>query len=149
MPQPLALESFAHSGLAEHFYAGVLKDAGPYSLLAIGPRLCFQHNRVDPFEMQQVREHQSRGTGSYNADLCLEPRHALPVILPEVALPEVARSGFPWLRGMRNSQRERLNRWRNASAPRESLLRLLRCSRQREGAGAVLRYGSMRPSGQS
>src|SRR5580698_6374471 len=83
--KPLALEPFAHAGLAQNLHAGVLENSGADSLFAIGARLRFQYDGVDSSEVKQVREHQSRGTCSNDADLCLEPRHALPITSPGAA----------------------------------------------------------------
>src|SRR3954464_13352774 len=69
MDEPLPLHTFADTRPDGEAARPLLDDAGADTLLDMpaGPRL--KDGRLDPFEMQKMRKHQSGRTGSDDSDL--------------------------------------------------------------------------------
>jgi len=67
--QALALHSLADARLDEQIDRARFKNAGPDAFLAILAGSVLENNRIDSFEMKEVREHETGRTGSHNPNL--------------------------------------------------------------------------------
>ena len=65
--QPLADSRFNHQ-----VDGALLEQAGANPLLHISPTASLEHDRLDPRQVQQVRQHQARRARADNADLCAQ-----------------------------------------------------------------------------
>jgi hypothetical protein len=73
--QPLGVEARTYSCASQHLDAGMFEHTCANALLAVFPRLCFQHDRCDSIEMEQMRKHQTRWPCAYNPDLSFVTGH--------------------------------------------------------------------------
>src|SRR5215212_5243114 len=69
MDEPLPLHTFADTRPDEEVARPLLDDAGADTLLDMPARPRLKDDRLDPFEMQKMRKHQSGRTGSDDSDL--------------------------------------------------------------------------------
>src|SRR5271168_2010528 len=74
MNQALALQPVAHSHFDHQIYGALLKDAGSDPLFAILAAARFQNHRFDTAKVEQLREHEPRGTRADDSNLRPHPR---------------------------------------------------------------------------
>jgi len=72
MGQADPLQPLADSRLNHQVDGALLEQAGAYTLLDISPTASLEHDRPDPRQVQQVRQHQARGARADNANLCAQ-----------------------------------------------------------------------------
>ena len=78
MYQPFALQPVADAGFEHQVDGALLEDAGPHTFFHIFAAASFEHHRLDTFQMQQMREHQSsrpRADDSHLSAMFISERH--------------------------------------------------------------------------
>src|SRR5579862_721380 len=70
MGQAQALQPIADAGCMEQVDGALFEQAGANALFDVLTAASLEHNGLDAGEVQQVGEHEARGTGADNADLC-------------------------------------------------------------------------------
>ena len=70
MYQAFALEPVADAGFDHQVDRALLEHAGPHTFFHILAAASFKHHRLDAFEMQQMREHQSSRSSADDSHLC-------------------------------------------------------------------------------
>src|ERR1700722_9498621 len=68
-------QAFSDSGIAQHFYTGMLQNSRTNAFLAIAAILCFQYDRCDSMLVQQMRQHQAGRPSANDSDLGFGFRH--------------------------------------------------------------------------
>ena len=77
--ETLLVEPRAGPDLGQELDRAVLEHAGADASLHMVARACFQHDRLDPLEVEQVGEHETGRPGADDHDLRpLRPTHAPP-----------------------------------------------------------------------
>ena len=66
---PVALHPLADAGLGEQVGDALLQDSRADPRLDVVAAPVLEHDRVDPLQVEQVREHEARGAGTDDADL--------------------------------------------------------------------------------
>ncbi len=67
--EPLSLKPLPHSDLVQQVDCPLLEDAGPDPLLDMLTAPTLEDDRVDPLEMEKLRQHEPGGTGTDDPDL--------------------------------------------------------------------------------
>ncbi len=70
MDEPFASQAIANTGCDEQIDGALLEHAGTHALFDVLTAAPLDDNRLDAFEVEQVRQHQSRRAGADNPDLC-------------------------------------------------------------------------------
>src|SRR5580693_10681365 len=77
MLQSLALHSCAYAGLAQHVDCALLQDTRAHAILDMVASMTLDHHRLNSLQVQQMSQHQTGGTSSYDSDLCANRAHFL------------------------------------------------------------------------
>src|ERR1700757_3724027 len=76
-----AVKALRNTRLPQHLHRAMLQNASTNALLTILLRSCFYDYGLDAIEMQQMRKHETRGSGAYNPNLGLSsPHHDFPAV---------------------------------------------------------------------
>ena len=73
--EPLTLHAFSDSRFPQHIDRALFEYPRADTTLYIFTRMTFQHDALNALQVQQMRQHQARGPGSHNADLCANGGH--------------------------------------------------------------------------
>ncbi len=66
---PFALHPLAHAGLGQQVGDALFEHSRPDPRLDVLAAPVLEHDRVDPLQVQEVREHEARWAGADDADL--------------------------------------------------------------------------------
>ena len=67
---PLAIHARAHACVAQQLDRSLLEHAGANPVLDVVAVAVLEHDRLDAGHLEQAREHETRGTGADDPDLC-------------------------------------------------------------------------------
>ncbi len=76
MREPLAIHAFAKTACAQQIDRALFQHPRAQPSLDVGAIMALQHHRFDPMLVQQMGQHQARGTGADNRDLCTHGMHS-------------------------------------------------------------------------